>query len=431
MTPKQLRTIELESRRLFKVESWLPHDELRALGMERLVREVRHDSKHLGYLSANGITHFEKIVSIIDAAGEFDGTASYADIYTACKETLAKFIAQGLMPETADEFLTPVRERVQKQVCPRTFVVSMYGVQLKELETVDVGRFRLTRPSPEILAASGISDKSGRIPSLIEQMGERQVWFMGSINATDKVAKKEFFHHARLTAGLFAVYAASTFEYGAHSFRIGAVASPEEARVPASIYLSWEEGSGFLGYTRQWRQGQEYEIDSKLVNKLQVDPIFLKMLEILQKPDPNKLEVAIVRAVYWFADAHKDSAEVMRFIKFWSCIESFFSEKKGDITKSVSIGTAAILAFGKLEFKSESSYLATRKRLAALYDKRSKAVHEGMHNHIEEKDLADLSQWAAWLILSMAEMSNRYTDAQHILEKCIDLDKKASGSGTA
>lgn len=429
MSPKQLRTLAFASERLFGVKSWLPNDSVMRLGRDIFSREVRHDSKHVGYLSASGIAHFKTIVATIDGVEYFRGRAAYSDIWTACKKALAEFMSLGLMPETAEEFLKPVRERIEKEICTHSFVVSMYGVQLKEVESLSLGRFRLVRPTPAIVFASGISDKVGSLPKLMKQMGEDQVWFVGAINATYDVAKREFFHQARLAAGLLAISAASTFEQGAQAFRIGAVASPEEARTPATVYLSWVDGIDNLGFGKQWRQGQDYEINAALADQLQAAPVFATMLRILQQSGHNKLEGAIVRAVYWFSDAHKDTAPVMRLVKFWSCIESFFSQEE-DITKSVSIGTAAVLTFGSFGFVPRSNYVATRKRLAALYAKRSKAVHDGMHDHVEPSDLADLSQWAAWLILSMAEMSDRYTDAKCILAQSIALDEKAAFSGT-
>ena len=425
MSPKQLRTLAFASERIFGVKSWLANDAVMRLGREIFSREVRHDFKHVGYLSESGMAHFKTIVATINTAQYFQGRAAYSDIWTACNKALGEFMSLGLMPETAEEFLKPVRERIESEVCSRTFVVSMYGVQLKEIESFGLGSFRLMRPKASVVLDSGIPDKDGSLPTLMKQMGEDQVWFVGAINGTYEVAKREFFHQARLAAGLLAISAASTFEQGAHAFRIGAVTSPEEARTPATVYLSWSEKTDHLGFGRQWRQGQDYQIDSTLADQLRVAPVFATMLRILQQSRHNKLEGAIVRAVYWFSDAHKDPAAVMRLVKFWSCIESFFSQED-DITRAVSIGTAAVLTFGAFGFVPRSNYVATRRRLAALYAKRSKAVHDGMHDHVDASDLADLSQWAAWLILSMAEMSDRYTEAKHILEQSIALNEKQS-----
>lgn len=427
MNAKQMRTIHHASERLFGVKSWLPNrsETIRGLGSEIFAREVKVHSERSNYLSEVGLGYFRAIVSTIDEAGYFQGQANYSDIWAACKKMLSELLKNEMQPETAEELLQLVRKIVEKEICSRSFIISLYGIQLKDIEVLELGRFRLARPSAKILRESGILDEEGRIPTLMAQMNESQLWFIGTVEATDSVACREFFHQARLTAGLFAVSAASTFERGAEAFRIGAAASPEEARTPSNTYLSWVDGNDHLGFTRQFRKGQDYEINAVLANQLGTAPVFLSMLRILQQAKHNSLEAAIVRAVYWFSDAHKDPAAVMRFVKFWSCIESFFSHEQ-DITKSVSVGTAAVLTFGAFRFVPNDKYLSTRRRLATFYGKRSKAVHNGMHDHVEPADLEDLSQWAAWLIISMAEMSDRYVEARDILSKCIELDAETT-----
>jgi hypothetical protein len=427
VTLKEMRKLDFSLKRIFGIKSWLGVDDAMKLGMEKFTHEIKHDYAHVGYLSATGIAYFRTIVSTIADADLYDGRVAYSDIWKVCKKVLAECLINKLTPDTAEEFLQLVGEVIKREIRDHTFVVSIYGIQLKGIECFDVGRFRLVPPTAEFVLANGISDKDGRLEKLMEKMGKDLVWFAGTVNATYDVAKNQFFHQARLTAGLLAISAASTFEQGAQVFRIGAVTSPEDARVPATIYLSWVAGDEYLGFGSQWKRGQDYEIDASLANQLTAAPVFTTMLRILQQPTHNDLEGAIVRAVYWFSDAQKDSSEVMRLVKFWSCIESFFSHEK-DITKSISIGTSAVLTFGPFGFVSRSEYVKTRKRLVALYAKRSKAVHAGMHDHVDASDLKELSQWAAWLILSMAQMSDRYSESKSILAKCISLDGSAATS---
>lgn len=424
MSPKNIRTLSLAFAQLFNVKSWLsnPNDAVKLYGLQIISREVLSEGKKIGYLNEVGFSHFETIVSIINDAAKFKGQAAHFDIWDSCKVILGKLILLNSIPPEISIFLNLVYEHIESKIYSRTFVVSIEGVKLKEVETLPLGRFRLVRASAEFLFSNGISDEDSRIPDLIKKMGGAQVWFVGAVEATYEVAKTEFFHQARLAAGLLAVSAASTFDGGAHAFRISAV-TPEETITHATAYLSWRTGEDFLGSGMHFRKGQDYKIDSVLAKEFQGTTPSATILKILQQSTHNKLEAAIVRAVYWFSDAHKDPVQVMRLVKFWSCIESFFSQK-GDITKSVSIGTAAVLTFGPSNFVARADYFSIRKCLARLYEKRSEAVHNGMHDHVNSSDLADLSQWAAWLILNMAAMSDKYIDAEKVLEHCFDLDQK-------
>ena len=425
MTPKQTRTIIHHFLRLFSAKAWIQIKgigDIAGLGLEILRREIRYDTSHVWYLSESGLRHFDATVSTVYDANYFDGRADYSDIWTASKKVLAEFIFTRLMPETAEEFLEPLREHVGKDVRRRVFVIAMYGLDLKHSDELALGNdFRLVRPRASVVLDKGVADPEEILPKLMAQMPEGDLWLVGTTDGTCRVARREFFHQARLTAGLLAVCAAATYERGSQAFRIGAVASPEEGRMGATVYLEWAEGGSGLGFGRQWRQGQDYNLDSRVTKELMATPVFATIVRILRQRGGSDLENAVVRAVYWFADAHKDYMSVMRLVKFWSCIEAFFSEGE-DITKSVSIGTAAVLTFGPFRFIPQDQYTNTRKRVAALYGLRSKAVHRGVHDHVSGKDLADLSQWAAWLILSMASMTDRYTGPKQILNRSRVLD---------
>lgn len=425
MTPKQNRIIIHAIERLFGVKSWLVPSsnlkDLRDLTPSYLTRVVRIDARRTNLLSDVGVGHFRSIVSAIMDANEFEGRADYSDVSSACREAIASFLKIDMQPDSSEEFLQSVRSILLPRIQPRIFIVSFYGVSLKGIDQFALGRFRLVRPSARVVTDYGIVDRRSSLPTLMRQMGEEQLWFVGKTIGSTSVAEREFFHQARLTAGLFAISAASTYEGGAEAFRIAAVVSPEEARASTSVHLSWIDGTDFLGFSRKMRKGQEYEVGQKLAEELNAAPVFATMVRILQQTEHTSLEAAIVRAVYWFYEAHRDPSRVMRLIKFWSCIESFFSQTE-DITKAVATGTASVLTFGPFCFVQQANYPATKKRLTALYKKRSKAVHNGMHDHVERRDLSELSQWAAWLILSMAELTSRYTDANAILEKAMAVD---------
>ncbi|MDM0074427.1 HEPN domain-containing protein [Variovorax sp. J2P1-59] len=427
MTPKQSRTIQHALDRLYGTKSWMSMDveTVRRLDFQKILArefQVRPDNGRM-LLTDSGLSHFKSLVSTIDAANLFGARADYSDVWTACKNVLQELIQHDQQPETADEFVQLVREQVQGSIRQRGFVVSMYGVQLTGLDTFEVGRFSLVRPSEKVLEDQGILDRRGSLPTLMDQMGRQQLWFLGTVEGTERVARREFFDHARLTAGLFAILAASSYEGGAEAFRIGAVVSPEEARTPVSVYLSWASGEDGLGFGRQMRKGQDYEVTSSFATESEPVAGYCRLRDILQKKHRTPLEAAVVRAVFWFADAHRDSSEVMRLVKYWSCIEGFFSAGE-DITRSVSIGTAAVLTFGPLGMISKDEYLETRARLVALYGKRSRAVHRAMHDHVDSTDLQNLSQWVAWLLLSMAEMTESYTDSKHILAHSFSLDQE-------
>ena len=149
---------------------------------------------------------------------------------------------------------------------------------------------------------------------------------------------------------------------------------------------------------------------------------FARAFQIFSASRPTDLQEAITRAVFWFSDAHRDSIPVMRFVKYWSCVECFFSLKNDDITQSVSVGLASALTHGPFGFVREEQYSETKQRIAKMYGLRSRAVHRAMHDHVTDDDVASLSQWSAWLIVNMIALDEEgQTDRELILSHFLTL----------
>ena len=421
LTAKQTRSIKFAAERLFTVASWRD-------GLPRAPRITADLSRHIEiergrhmWLSDVGLEHLRKIVGALHESDYFLAKAAYSDIWTACSKTIAELLRKKLMPETAEEFLQLVQKVVNTEIDTWTYVAPVFGVQLKDLTTVDLGSFKLIHPSKTLLSDHGVTDEHGYFDTLYEQL-QGDCWLIGSVNATPRVCKQVFDHRARLLAGLLALSAGATYERGAQAFRIGVITSPDEGRQSVSSHAAWASNRS-LSFGRSWRRGQEYVITPDIVEQWKGSSVFTSLVSILERTDHTALEAAVVRAVFWYSDAHKDAADVMRFVKYWSCFEAFFS--LGDnIVRSTTVGSAVILAFGPLGFMDRSAYVSTRQRLTRLYGKRSKAVHGAAHDHVLYTDLSDLSQWAAWLILSVATLTHRYRTPSELLRHCMAIDAR-------
>jgi hypothetical protein len=73
------------------------------------------------------------------------------------------------------------------------------------------------------------------------------------------------------------------------------------------------------------------------------------------------------------------------------------------------------------------NYISTKKKIANWYALRSKALHGGAYRHVSNKDVDDLSQWVAWMIINMiAFVKQGYTHAEQIKAECERLDAVCS-----
>jgi hypothetical protein len=229
---------------------------------------------------------------------------------------------------------------------------------------------------------------------------------MGTIRGTERIAKEEFRNRAHLATGMLAIMAASLFERGAHGFRVGIVMTPEEAYGRAQ-YLSWSEREKALAITYQFTRAQPFSVDADMLNNIEESAIGKRAFAILESEQRSDLEQAVVNAVHWYSDAHRDEVLVMRLLKYWSCIETFFSGDQQRITKSVAVGVAATLTHGGLGFARAEEYVDLQRRLTKLYGLRSRAAHRASFGHVSAIDAADLSQWISWLILTAIALVER------------------------
>jgi Apea-like HEPN len=137
----------------------------------------------------------------------------------------------------------------------------------------------------------------------------------------------------------------------------------------------------------------------------------------------SELQNAIIRSVYWFADAYRDRNPTMQFVKLWSCAECFFAIDK-EVTDLNAKGIAAILTFAGFSIINVKDYPAFKRRIKNLYGLRSEAIHRASFGHIQTSDLDDLSYWIAWIIISMVSLSERgYRTLRQVQEQTSRLDQ--------
>jgi hypothetical protein len=175
--------------------------------------------------------------------------------------------------------------------------------------------------------------------------------------------------------------------------------------------------------TRAWGEDKKLPLNAELVAYLRNQCFLNQLTELPVLNQKTELQESIERALYWFADAHGDRNTTMRFIKLWSCAECFFAITDKDVTEANARGMATILTFAGYGVWKVEDYPRLKRRLKELYDLRSRAVHRAEFNGVKLQDLRDLSQWVAWVIISMMALSQRgYRTLEAIKEQVVRLD---------
>ncbi|CAN7157797.1 hypothetical protein [Mesorhizobium sp. LjNodule214] len=79
--------------------------------------------------------------------------------------------------------------------------------------------------------------------------------------------------------------------------------------------------------------------------------------------------------------------------------------------------------YGGFRFVDVAEYDEIKKKIGDLNDVRSQAIHRAAHRHVTERDVAQFSQWVAWMIMEMVNLSERgYTTLSQIKREADRLD---------
>lgn len=419
---KQARIIKRALAQLAGAKSFKPIRSLDDFGDVPFGRELQLTNHRMVLLSDCGMEQVEMIVATTVEVDPFKGLADYADIWSASWKTLEELVSNGQMAESAQEWLNHISGRIKPQIQSRIVIVPFVGVELKGIDDLTLGSFKLLRPSTGHLETMGVDHEWANVSKVIEGYRDRELWLQGCVRGTPRVVESRFRTLADLIAGLLAVAVGVLSKSGATRVFISPNMSGHDSHGDAT-WFSWEaEAANFTTHGSGLR-GVPFEIDSGLREQLYQASTFATAMRIFEAETRTPLEEAIARGFHWFADAHRDPTPVMQFVKYWSCIETFFSNDRDEITKSVSIGIAAVLVFGGYEFVPQSDYAKVKGRAANLYALRSQAVHRASRTHVNERDVADLSRYAAQLLINMLSFVERgYQSPGEIKQHCMRLN---------
>ncbi|BAV96296.1 HEPN domain-containing protein [Lysobacter enzymogenes] len=393
LTKKEMRTVDRIVSELFTTKAYLRAGDLKGAG-KYLERELICNRKPVAYLSDLGLDQLSRLIALLDSADLFMGRANYGDVYSSCRRLLGQCIFDGSMPESGGEFIELLARSVSSRIDDYFFAFPIHGVEVKDLDRFWLGEAYVVPNVRKYIEEMKVEWAGDRLDQVMSAL-DGYCWLVGKAHGTEAVAQQKFKKLAEIIAGFLAVIAGSRYEWGAESFRIGVITSVESA-YGRSAGLRWRAADKSLVTSWQMPKAQLLELNEELLHELAHLRVLPHFAGLCAKQIVNDLESAVLAALYWYSDAHRDTNPVMKFVKYWSCIEAFFSID-GEVTKSVSIGLASVLGFGGHEL----DYSKTKKRALKLYELRSSAIHSGRHDHISSSDVGLLSQWSAWAILEV------------------------------
>ena len=426
LTAKQIRVLNRCIRELFTPKAFGDAAALIQMDFTEVIRRLISVSSERGVkrlLSDQGVAAHDRIVATLRDIGMCSPEVLYADLWSAVRKVVERCLADKVKPEDATELVSLVANELTNSIQDRWFVAPVVGVTLVGVEELQLGGLAISQSVDALVAQHGkmLADPT---PAWLSDQIRKQPCISGSFRGTFEAARLRFREQTTLASGLLAVIAGYEFDRGATAFNIH-VPMVVSGVVAASGYLHWSDGQDAIGWSTCRGAGQSFEIDAERAKRL-TGPGFANYgFAMLNKISRSDVEDSICRAIYWYGDAHRDSVPVMQFVKYWSCLECFFTLEKQDITEALAIGVTSVLTHGHFQTMEKKDYKRNRDKVKAFYTKRSQALHAAVHGHVTAGDLIQMSQWAACVITNFISFaSDQLPDLKTLFDRLKMLDEQ-------
>lgn len=343
LKPKTKRIIENDLGTLFSPRAFLPSDieKIMALGKLVLFRELKYKGRSV-FLSDDGTAAIRRLTSSIFEMPVLADLVSEGEVAAEVKDHYNEWLEKNLQPD-GQEFADPVVEALLASVKDYQFLIKLGGLDLRDQDAIELGPVRIQKPDKAALDTvkfGGLLDKEQ-----VSGQFEGSLWLIGKTRGSPDTALERFELQVALTVGILAVCGAILYEGAIWRSRVQPMLHPIEDRKPASL-LMWESGGDQTRLSRRGGGTQDLPLDGIGTKYLTEECFLRQMAALVGMWDRTELQDAIVRALYWMADAYRDRNPMMQFVKLWSCIECFFAITKEKITDANAKGIASILVFG-------------------------------------------------------------------------------------
>jgi|ERR1700733_1801901 len=426
IAPKQKRIIEKDTETLFSPAAFITKPTLEDIKRLGFFHPTIKYNRGTHFLSEKGASALRRITDILAGLAELSQLVSRRDIDHYALSGYNELLVGHLQP-TGQEFIEGRVNALLAAVKDYEFLIKIEGLDIKDQNVVELGPVRIQRSNRALFE----NVRFGETPSatLTYDQFKDSLWLIGAARGTDDVAREKFEYQATIAVGILAICGALLYRGSIWRTRVRAVISPLEHR-DATVLLMWERGGDNPSVTRRCGWEQDLPLGSNSIALLTQRYLLKQLASLSTYADQNELQQAIVRALYWFADAYRDRNRTMQFVKLWTCAECFFAIDEQGVTELNAKGLAAILKSARLGIPEATNYANLKRRAKALYGLRSKALHRASFGHIQTADLDDLSYWIASVIVSMVLLSERgYQTLEQIRQLAEQIDQKGFATG--
>jgi len=389
LSPKERRTFRYDLSVLFSFKNYtIPNtiEDYKQLGF--LSPHLKIKGREI-YLGARARAALQRATEVVMKAGGLEKFATFNDIWQLIKSHIEMWFEEMLIPDM-DEFYDRLLPAFAEFKKARRFIYRVEGLKLKDIDAIELGSKTIrSQFSWDLL--EGVESDDASMRELIEkEFGGQYVIEGREVGSHDK-AQGKFVFSAEMAISVLRLCGCLLYRGAMTGTHIRLVDRSLGARGAASS-LSWGEEERRLRFSRYWGREQALPLSQDMLAHLTEHCFFRQIFQCLEKDGRTELEDAITRAIYWFGEAYKDTDDTMKFVKLWSCVESFFSVDEEQITLLNAIGLSAVMAYGGYAVTDVTYYKEFKKKVTRLYSLRSKALHRAYHGHIGWSELEDFER---------------------------------------
>ena len=418
ISAKKRRILEADLTALLKPTAFVPKlQAYKTLDLiERLRREVRTPGGHSLYFSDKGLESFLRLNDTVQEVLPSRSVLEPQNICVACKTALGHLYEQDAPSRDIVSYMTEVDRIAQALISTYRFYTSLAGLEFEGVDEFSIGYLSIQRPDLDVLKRCVADDQL--VTSTWKQM-QQGLWVTGEVTGSSEYAERRFFDDVMIACGLLALSFTTILERGGAAVRL--IPSMDGRFKPGAVsWFSFSTTSKVLRATTNMVGFKRFTFGEAHKSGLLSCDWYHDLVRITQNGKGSDAELAVRRAIYWFFDAQTDTSPEMQLVKFWSCIECFFSIGTSDTTKKIKRGVTAILTYGQYGFSEKSNWKRLEAEIGHLYDLRCGAVHMAEHNHVNDAHVTTLSKWAAWVLLEVVQLITDGFDTQVKIKAEVD-----------
>ncbi len=356
---------------------------------------------------------------------KIEDVVTYNSIYQCIKTELEieiTNIKQGINKREFKDVLVAIYARLSEQIKNFEFFFILDGLELQDIHQISFGNIKivkfddhLTNDFYEKASIVSLSYATSVKKNIEDNFLNKVVIICSAFGDSDKAEEivrsksKELINYFR--------YLICVMNHNRNPENMTKINIASEAYTQTEYFLTREVAKNTTASVRgRGRTNLEkFMINQKLLNELEKNAFLNEFKSFLNNEQISELEGCILTAIYWTGEAQNEFNFDISFLKYWTALETIFSNEKEKITHALCKGISITLASSRYHFIEVSEIFTVYKKIADLYDKRSKIIHTGLRQRITARELSEICKYTSYVILSLFDFRNQgYTELKQI-----------------